>query len=229
MRRDLAIAPLPRVITFDCYGTLIDWDTGIQKILACILQEKGVSVIVPEFHRRWESIQFEMIQEAYRPYKEILPLSLAETLQVFRLPYHRKDGERFVSSMSTWGPFPDVSSALQRIKKQYRIVIISNTDNDVLRESIQRIGVPFHGTVTAEDAKVYKPSPQIFQYALKVLEVSPQEILHAAFGFKYDIAPAQEVGMRTVWINRGGENQPGPVTPDYTRRDLADLADLLEV
>jgi 2-haloalkanoic acid dehalogenase type II len=220
---------MKRVVTFDCYGTLIDWDTGIQEILAGILQEKKASVTVPAFHHCWESVQFAMIQEAYRPYKEILRLSLAETLRIFGLPYHPKDGERFASSMPRWRPFPDVSSALRRIIKRCRIVIISNTDNDILRESIQQIGVPFHGTVTAEDAKVYKPSPQIFQYALKVLGVEPQEILHAAFGFQYDIIPAQAADMRTVWINRKGENRPGPVTPDYTTRDLAGLADLLEV
>ncbi len=229
MKSGVTITPTPRVITFDCYGTLIDWDTGIRTVLASILQEKRAPVAVPEVHRRWEAIQFAMIQEAYQPYKEILQVSLAETLRVFGLPYHPKDGERFVRSMPTWGPFPDVPSALQRIKKRYRIVIISNTDNDILRESITQIGVPFHSTVTAEDAKVYKPSPEIFRYALKVLEARPHEILHAAFGFQYDIAPAQEVDMRTVWINRGGERQPGPVTSDYTTRDLTGLADLLGV
>lgn len=219
---------MTRVVTFDCYGTLIDWDAGIRQALADILKAKKASAAVPEVHRRWEALQFAMIQEAYRPYKEILRLSLAETLRAFGLPYHPKDGERFADSMPTWGPFPEVASALQRIKNRCRIVIISNTDNDILEESIRRIGVPFHGTVTAEDAKAYKPSPKIFQYALRVLGVEPQAILHAAFGFKYDIIPAKALGMRTVWINRRGEGPPGPVTPDDTVRDLAELADLLE-
>ncbi len=202
-------------VTFDCYGTLIDWDAGIRNFLSDLLARKSVSADLDILHRRWEEIQFDLIQREYRPYKDILRLSLEATLKEFDIPYSPEDGDAFAASMPTWKPFPDVAPALQELKRHVRIAIISNTDNDILRESVKLMGVEFDALVTAEDAKVYKPSPLIFEFALQRLGEPPERILHVAFGFKYDLAPAKQVGMVTCWLNRTGEPKPKGVEPDF--------------
>lgn len=210
-------------LTFDCYGTLIDWDTGIRNFLSELLARKGVSIDLDSIHRRWEEIQFQLIQQEYRPYKEILRLSLEATLKEFGITYLSEDGNAFAASMPTWQPFPDVKPTLQELKGFARIAIISNTDNDILKESVKLMGIEFDALVTAEDAKVYKPSPRIFEFALMRLNELPQRILHVAFGFKYDLAPAKQVGMATCWLNRTGEPKPEGVEPDFVIASLPEL------
>ncbi len=214
-------------VTFDCYGTLIDWDAGVKSFLSELLIRKGVSADIESLHQRWEAVQFELIQREYRPYKEILRLSLEATLREFGIPYEPEDGDAFAASMPTWKPFPDVPKALRELKRHARIAIISNTDNDILRESVKLMGVDFDALVTAEDAKVYKPSPRIFEFALQRLNELPERILHVAFGFKYDLAPAKQVGMKTCWLNRSGEPKPEGVEPDFVVSTMEEVVRLV--
>jgi 2-haloalkanoic acid dehalogenase type II len=213
-------------VTFDCYGTLIDWDTGIRSFLHELLNRKGISADIESLHRRWEAIQFELIQQEYRPYKEILRLSLEATLREFGISYEPEDGDAFAASMPTWKPFPDVPKALSELKRFARIAIISNTDNDILRESVKLMGVEFDALITAEDAKVYKPSHRIFEFALQRLNELPERILHVAFGFKYDLAPAKQVGMKTCWLNRSSEPKPKGVEPDFVVSTMEEVVRL---
>ncbi len=215
-------------VTFDCYGTLIDWDTGIRTFLRDLLARKGVVVDLDALHRRWEAIQFDLIQQDYRPYKDILRLSLEVTLREFGIPYSPEDGDAFAASMPTWRPFPDVPPTLRELKSHARIAIISNTDNDILAASVRLMGVEFDALVTAEDARVYKPNPAIFSFALQRIGESPDRILHVAFGFHYDLAPAKEVGMVTCWLNRRGEPMPEGVVPDFVLTDFRQLPQLVE-
>ncbi len=215
------------LVTFDCYGTLIDWDTGILNFLRDLLARKSASVDLDNLHGRWEEIQFELIQREHRPYKDILRASLEATLKEFGVPYLPEDGDAFAASMPTWQPFPDVPSSLTELKRHARIAIISNTDNDILRESVKLMGVDFDALITAEDAKIYKPSPRIFEFALKRLNESPERILHVAFGFKYDLAPAKQVGMTTCWLNRSGEPKPEGVEPDFVASTMNDVVKIV--
>lgn len=210
-------------VTFDCYGTLIDWDEGIRAFLKDLLSRKKVSTNLEDLHQRWEAIQFELIQQDYRPYRDILRLSLEAVLRELNIPYTNDDGDAFVASMMTWQPFPDVPSALEELKRFARIAIISNTDNDILKESVKLIGVEFDALITAEDARTYKPDPRIFEFALRRLNEPPDRILHVAFGFKYDIAPAKRVGMRTCWLNRTSEPKPEGIEPDFTIKTMDEV------
>jgi 2-haloalkanoic acid dehalogenase type II len=214
-------------VTFDCYGTLIDWDAGIRSFLSELVSRKGISAEIESLHQRWEAIQFELIQREYRPYKEILRLSLEATLREFGIPYEPEDGDAFAASMPTWKPFPDVPKALRELKRHARIAIISNTDNDILRESVKLIGVEFDALVTAEDTKIYKPSPRIFEFALQQIKEPPERILHVAFGFKYDLAPAKQVGMKTCWLNRTGEPKPEGIEPDFVVATMEEVIRLV--
>ncbi len=215
-------------VTFDCYGTLIDWDNGIRSFLSDLLARKGAQVDLDTLHRRWEAIQFDLIQQDYRPYKDILRLSLEATLKEFGVPYAPEDGDAFAASMPTWRPFPDVPPTLRELKRHARIAIISNTDNDILAASVRLMGVAFDALVTAEDARVYKPNPAIFSFALQHIGESPDRILHVAFGFHYDLKPAKQVGLHTCWLNRTREPMPEGVVPDFVLTDFRQLPQLVE-
>ena len=222
--------PPPRVLSFDCYGTLVDWEAGLRQVFAEILARKGerTATIPPErFRERWEDLQFQLIQGPYQPYRDILKRSLAQTLAAFDLRYDPLDGEALVAAMPTWGPFPEVPAALERMRGACNLAVITNTDNDIISRTLERIGVRFDSVTTAMDAGAYKPSPKPFRLSLERVGGDPADVLHIAFGFEYDIAPAQELGCRTLWLNRKREPRVGAIVPDYTAENLSEIADSL--
>jgi 2-haloacid dehalogenase len=220
-----------RTATFDCYGTLVDWEGGA----ASFLYEKALRArdpdLVPgrELRERWEAIQFELVQGEYRRYKDVL----AESLRLFCAqrgwPFDEADGKAIVRSIRSWQPFPDTRPALRRAREAgLRLVIVSNTDRDILEHSLRHLEVPFDDCVTAEDAGAYKPADEMFRHALERVGEPPEEILHVAFGFKYDIAPANRAGMKTAWVNRHADPPPGDEPYDHEWRDLWKLAEFAE-
>jgi 2-haloalkanoic acid dehalogenase type II len=131
--------------------------------------------------------------------------------------------------MRSWQPFPDTAPALRRAHAAgLRLIIVSNTDRDIIEHSLRHIEVPIEAVVTAEDVGSYKPALPHFERTLEVAGVPAAQILHVAFGFKYDIGPAQELGFQSAWVNRRAEPRPGPALPDHEWRDLWGLAELAE-
>jgi 2-haloalkanoic acid dehalogenase type II len=176
---------------------------------------------------RWEAIQFAIIQGDYRLYKVVLAESLRLWMQERGYPWNDSFGEALARSMRSWQPFPDTRPALTRVREQgKRLVILSNTDNDLIAHSLRHLEIPFDDVITAEDCQSYKPSPRNFERLLSRIGVPPERALHVAFGFKYDIGPAQKLGMQTAWVNRKAEPAPGAERPDYVWHDLWGLAEL---
>ena len=135
------------------------------------------------------------------------------------------DGELLARAMESWQPFPDTVPALRAAKEAgLGLWIISNTDRAIIEHSLRHLELEFDGVTVAEDVRAYKPALPPFDRALSEIGVAPAEILHVAFGFKYDIATAQELGMRTAWVNRHREPAPGPARPDHEWSDLWPLA-----
>ena len=216
-------------VTFDCYGTLIDWEGGIGTFLYEMALRHGDESAPrgDDLRQRWEAIQFEIIQGPYQSYEAVLAESLSAWAEERGYPYEPADGEALARSMRAWQPFHDAGPALERARQGgLKLAIISNTDHAIIAHSLKHIGVPFDAVVTAQDAQAYKPSPRVFERALATLDAPAERMLHVAFGFKYDIAPAQQFGWRTAWVNRNAEPLSGPVVPDLTWRDLWGLADL---
>ena len=223
-------APDIRVATFDCYGTLIDWEGGV----GAFLYQLGLRNEDPHLdggqvlRDRWEAIQFGLLSGPWRPYREVLARSLEAFCEERGWPYRRKDGEAFVRSMRAWQPFPDTRPALLQAKAQgLRLVILSNTDADIIAHSLRHLDLPFDDVITAEDVEAYKPSSVGFEYALSRTDEAPEHVLHVAFGFKYDIAPARRLGMQTAWVNRHVVAAPGAERADHEWRDLWGLAELV--
>lgn len=219
-----------RVATFDCYGTLVDWEGGAGSFLYQLALRHGDADpgSGSALRERWEALQFGLLQGAYRPYKQILAESLRLWSDERGYRWDDADGEALVRSMRSWQPFPDTRSALLQTKAQgLKLVIISNTDRDIIEHTLRHLAVPFDDVVTAQDCQAYKPSLAVFEQALARIGEPPEKILHVAFGFKYDIGPAQAMGCKTAWVNRFTEAKPGPARPDHEWRDLWGLARLV--
>jgi len=216
--------------TFDCYGTLIDWEGGLGSFLYDFaLRQRDDRSNGRELRERWEAIQFEVIHGEYMRYADALAESLRLLSEERGWRYSDEDGKALARSMRSWQPFPDTAPALRRAHDAgLKLVIVSNTDRDIIEHSLRHIEAPIDDIVTAEDVGSYKPSLPHFERTLKVVGAPAEQILHVAFGFKYDIGPAQELGFASAWVNRRAEPRPGPAVPDLEWRDLWGLAELAD-
>ncbi len=220
---------LPKAITFDCYGTLIDWESGIQQFFAERLAAHNIEGMdTRELQHKWEEIQFVYIQEQYRPYREVLRDTMRMTLDTAQIPYAEENLDEFANSMGKWQPFPDTKQAIIELQKLTKTVLITNCDDDIVAETERTIGVKFDDIITAQQAGAYKPSHKGFILARERLGLPISDIWHAGFGFKYDIVPATELGYTTVWVNRQGEARPVDVKETFLVGDMRTLVYLLK-
>jgi 2-haloacid dehalogenase len=214
------------VATFDCYGTLIDWEGGVGSFLYELA--RGHEPDPPparELRERWEALQFDRLQGEWRSYRDVLADSLAAWAGERGYRFNEHDGERLARSMESWQPFPDTVPALRAARDSgLRLWIISNTDRAIMEHSLRHLEVEFDGVTVAEDCRTYKPSTIPFETALHEIDLPREQILHVAFGFKYDIGPAQQMGLQTAWVNRKQESAPGPEQADHEWKDLWPLA-----
>jgi 2-haloacid dehalogenase len=170
-----------------------------------------------------------LIQGEYRPYRDVLALSLEHWSTERGYPWNEREGEALARSMESWQPFPDTVPALRRAKEAgLRLFIVSNTDRSIIQHTLRQLERELDGVVVAEDCGSYKPGHEPFERAVEETGEAPEHILHVAFGFKYDIGPAGRLGFRTAWVNRHAEARPGPESADYEWRDLWGLAMLAE-
>ncbi len=220
---------LPKAITFDCYGTLIDWESAIQQFFAQSLASKGFRDVDPlTLQAEWEEIQFNYIQEQYRPYRQVLLDTLRMAFESYQIPTDNEECDKFANSMGYWKPFPDTRDAILELQKLVKVVLITNTDDAIIAETERTIGVKFDEIITAEQAGAYKPSHKGFLLARERLGLDVSEIWHAGFGFKYDIVPAKALGYTTVWVNRQGEVRPVDVKETFLVGDMRTLAYLVK-
>jgi 2-haloacid dehalogenase len=223
------VLTLPKAITFDCYGTLIDWESAIQQFFAQSLASKGFRDVDPlTLQAEWEEIQFNYIQEQYRPYRQVLRDTLRMAFESYQIPTDNEECDKFANSMGYWKPFPDTRDAILELQKLVKVVLITNTDDHIIAETERTIGVKFDEIITAEQAQAYKPSHKGFLLARERLGLDVSEIWHAGFGFKYDIVPATELGYTTVWVNRQGEVRPVDVKETFLVGDMRTLTYLVK-
>ena len=223
----MAAETKPKIALFDCYGTLVDWEGGAATFLYdfALRHEPEPPQNGDAMRARWEAIQFGVIQGPYQSYKAVLAESLRLWAEERGYPFAEADGAALARSMRSWQPFPDTRPALLQARAAgMRLAILSNTDRDIIAHTLRHLDLPFDAVVTAEECGSYKPADANFARALAVLGVAPEEILHVAFGFKYDIGPAQRHGLGTAWVNRHDEPRPGREQPDHVWRDLWGLA-----
>eukprot|EP00913_Durusdinium_trenchii_P021367 g20080.t1 len=203
----LALDPAPKIITFDCYGTLVRWHEVLLDEIGRTVAELGAegadaSSILDGFSSESRRLTAET---PHRPYKDILRHGFATTFREHGLSPHAEQIERIARSPTKMGPHPEVPDALRRLRNRYRLAIFTNSDDDLIAPTVANIGVPFDYVITAEQAQAYKPSRQIFDHAYRVMGVAPEETVHVAMGMYTDMKARHELGLRAIWVNRGGE------------------------
>jgi 2-haloacid dehalogenase len=213
-----------RWATFDCYGTLIDWHGGLRAEFERIF---GVEA-APRLAERYHEVETEIENEEYRPYTEVLTLGLIRSAEAEGLQI--PEGEppsALARSLPSWEPFPEVRPALEALRERgWKLAILSNSDRDLIDASRARIGVPFELTVVAEDVASYKPDHRHWERFFEESGADRSRHVHVAASRFHDIAPAHELGLRSVWINRLGEE--ATVAPDRELPDLTRLPETLD-
>jgi len=210
------------VLSFDCYGTLVDWEKGILGALQPVFKAHNTSLSDEETLELYADLEPRAQKEGqYVKYKEVL----RKVVRQFgnRLGFMPSESELncLASSLKDWLPFPDTVPALKRLKQNFRLAVISNIDDDLFAFSAKRLQVEFDWVITAEQAKSYKPSRRIFEYAMQRIGCSPERILHIAQSVYHDIIPAKAMGLSAIWVNRRkGQGDFGATRPASCDSDL---------
>jgi 2-haloalkanoic acid dehalogenase type II len=216
------------VITFDCYGTLIDWNRGIADALQSAARAAGANVTAERVLAIYHEIEPQVQAASFRPYREVLAEAAQRVAE--RLGWAIDDAatQRFAASLPAWPPFPDTGAALNRLAAAgYTLGILSNVDDDLLRGTLRRFSAPVELIVTAQQVHSYKPAHGHFLEARQ--RIGDRRWLHAAQSLFHDVQPCNELGIAVVWVNRQAEALPpsGP-RPLDTVASLGALADWLD-
>jgi 2-haloacid dehalogenase len=226
-----------KALTFDCYGTLIDWESGMTEALRPLTSRLSTPLprdAVLEAHGRHEAAQ-----EAATPaklYRDLLPIVFKRLAEEWRVPVTWAECEAYGRSIGDWSAFPDSAAALAYLKRHYRLVILSNVDNASFARSNERLGVAFDAIYTAEDIGAYKPADRNFEYMLAhlaALGIRREEVLHTAESLFHDHVPANRNGLASCWIHRrhaqegfGATMNPGAMPRyDFRFESMAALAE----
>jgi 2-haloalkanoic acid dehalogenase type II len=212
------------VVTFDCYGTLIDWELGIGESLAAEAARAGIPVSAEDAFRAYFAAEKEVESGPYRPYRDVLAETATRAAKRLGWPLAIERAAAFGAGLPAWRPFPDTNPALERLAAAgVRLGILSNVDDDLLADTRRHFTVPFEIVITAERVRSYKPGAAHFLAARERL--GSARWLHAAQSYFHDVVPAKRLGIPSAWINRNGEPAGAEGPPDVELRDLAALAD----
>jgi 2-haloacid dehalogenase len=210
-------------VTFDCYGTLIDWNRGIASTLEKLWPDADSDRLLERYHEIEPRVQ----QDSALPYREVLAQALGLLAGEEALPLAPGDEGALGDSLPSWRPFPEVPGALAELRgRGFNLVILSNTDPDLLAASLDRIGVPVEGAITAADAGSYKPAHGHWHRFLERFHVDRDSYVHVGASVFHDIEPAAELGLRAVWINRLHETSDAQRAAEL--KDLSRLPDVLD-
>jgi 2-haloacid dehalogenase len=220
------------ILTFDCYGTLIDWETGLLSALHRILSAHGKKIddaTLLELYGNFEQISE---QGAFRPYREVLQSVVRQFGDKLGFVSTVEEARSLPDSLALWKPWPDTVAALRQLKSRYRLAILSNVDDDLFAATRPQLEVEFDEVITAQQAQAYKPSLKIFELALARIQAPAHRILHVGQSIYHDVIPAQALGLATVWVNRPsarpgvGAVKTALAEPDLEVSSLAELAEL---
>jgi 2-haloacid dehalogenase len=221
-----------RLLTFDCYGTLIDWETGIFSALRPILQEHGKVVSDSTLLELYGEFEAKAEAEEYRSYREVLQSVVRDFGERLGFTPSNAQQRSLPDSLQHWPAFPDTQEALQKLQSRYELAVISNIDDDLFAKTLPKLGAQFREVVTAQQAGCYKPCRKLFRMASERCGISSQHWLHVGQSIYHDVVPAKSLGIATVWVNRPSPRQGvGAVRrasgePDLEVPDLKTLADL---
>jgi 2-haloacid dehalogenase len=227
----LTLDPVAKVITFDCYGTLVQWHRAVRQAAHAILsghmhdgdvEDRAVTLA----DRLRQIAVSRQLRPPFLGYKAILQSSLDQALAEAGYTASPDDRATLLAILGRIQPHPEVPDALERLRARYRLAVISNTDDDLIAGSVAAIGIPIDFVITAQQARAYKPDHRLFLHAYDAMGLAKEETIHVGMGQFTDMKTCSELGIRSVWINRDGET-PNPDWPAHAV--LADLSNLPEL
>ena len=190
------------VLTFDCYGTLINWEAGLLSALHRILNSHSKNIPDPELLALYGEFEHLAEQPPYQTYAEVLASVVRQFGTSLSFTPTSDEVRSLAASLPNWKPWPDTVAALRQLKTRFRLVILSNTDDDLFASTGPQLGVAFDEVITAQQAQAYKPSLKIFELALTRIQAPAHRVLHVGQSLYHDVIPAQALGLATVWVNR---------------------------
>ncbi len=217
-------------ITFDCYGTLIDWESGLLPVLRSVLSNHGKSSDDSTLLKLYGEFEASAEQGTFRPYREVLKEVVRKFGSEFGFTASEREQSSLPDSLGGWDPWPDTVAALQQLSRRFRLCILSNVDDDLFALTRPKLRVDFAQVITAQQARAYKPSKVIFELALARIATPSGTLLHVGQSLYHDVVPAQSLGLPAVWVTRPsarsgvGAVKAVAAVPDLEVSSLADLA-----
>lgn len=217
-------------ISFDCYGTLIDWETGILQYLRPLLRSKACDASDSQILNLYSELEPREQSGAYRSYREVLAGVMRGLARELNFECSATEASGLADSIVDWQPFPDSVPGLRDLGARFRLAILSNIDDDLFALTARYFEVPFDLVVTAQQARSYKPRRHNFEVLLDRLGKPKEKLLHAAESLYHDVGPARELGIATVWVNRrqgraAAASRLANVKPDFEVANIGELAE----
>jgi 2-haloacid dehalogenase len=219
-------------LTFDCYGTLINWEGGMLPVLRGILAAHGKTVDDATLLKLYGDFEQRAEAAPYQSYRQVLASVVAQFGKEFGFAPAAEQSASLAASLPGWKPWPDTVSALHRLKARFRLAILSNIDDDLFAETRPQLSTDFDDVITAQQARAYKPSLKVFELALGRINAPAHRVLHVGQSIYHDVIPAQALGLASVWVNRPsarpgiGAVKAANAAPDVTVSSLEELADM---
>jgi 2-haloacid dehalogenase len=217
-------------LSFDCYGTLINWESGILGYIRPLLQRKGGKVSDDEILNLYSEFEPRRQQASYHTYRDVLSAVMNDFACEFHIEISDEEVRGLADSIRDWPPFSDTVEALRRLKPRYKLAVLSNIDDDLFALTAPKLGVDLDQLVTAQQVESYKPSLRNFETLLKRVGTDKSRLLHVAESLYHDVVPARSMGIATVWVNRR-QGRPAAATklvavePDIEVATVGELAD----
>ena len=218
------------ILTFDCYGTLIDWEAGILSALHRILASHKKHIDDATLLKLYGDFELRSEAGVFHPYREVLQSVVRQFGIELGFTPTAEEVSSLPDSLPTWRPWPDTVAALHQLKSRFHLAILSNVDDDLFAATRPQLGVDFDEVITAQQAHAYKPSLKLFELALSRVNAPAHRVLHVGQSIYHDVIPAQALGLATVWVNRPsarpgvGAVKAAEARPDLTVSSLAELA-----
>ncbi|KXG85407.1 haloacid dehalogenase type II [Agrobacterium bohemicum] len=211
----------PKFITFDCYGTLTNFQMA--EAAQTLYGEQLDAEKMAQFIKNFAAYRLDEIMGDWKPYNEVVHNAVERACRKNGVTFKDEDGRFVYEQVPSWGPHADVPAGLAKVAKEIPLVILSNAMNEQIMHNVEKLGAPFHAVYTAQQANAYKPRFQAFEYMFDMLGCNPEDVLHVSSSFRYDLMSAHDLGIKNkVWVNRGHE----PANPYYGYTEIKDISGL---
>jgi 2-haloacid dehalogenase len=211
----------PKYVTFDCYGTLINFQMA--EAAKDLYGHRLDAQRMAEFIENFAAYRLDEVMHDWKPYAEVVHNALERTCRRNGVPFRSEEAQLVYERVPTWGPHPDVPEGLAKVAKEIPLVILSNAMDAQIPSNVEKLGAPFFAVYTAEQAGAYKPHFRAFEYMFDMLGCGPEDITHVSSSFRYDLMSAYDLGIKSkVWVNRGHE----PANPYYEYVEIRGISGL---